>query len=112
MVRAAGVRFLEVCDPYDSAGFETLLRQADAHIRSPEGGVAVLISRHPCLMDRKATLTQQRFAVSVHEDCVGCRRCVEQFECPALLMDEATGRAAIDAGPLRRLRDLHPCLSG
>lgn len=96
LVRAAGVHFLEECDPYDSARFETLLRQADAHIRSPEGGVAVLISRHPCLMDRQATLTQERFAVTIDETCVGCRKCVDHFECPALLMDETTGRADID----------------
>ena len=49
-------------------------------------------------MDRKASITQERFAVTSTKTCVGCRRCVEQFECPALLMDEATGRAAIDAG--------------
>ncbi len=96
LVRACGVGFLEVCDPYDNESFEALLRRADAFIRSPEGGVAVLVSRHPCLMDRQAVIDQERFRMRISEDCVGCRRCVDKFECPALLMEEATGRAVID----------------
>ena len=55
LVRASGVDFLEVCDPYDNQDFEELLRQADAYARSPDGGVAVLISLHGCTMDRNGT---------------------------------------------------------
>lgn len=87
LVRASGVDFLEVCDPYDKARFEGLLQQADAYTRSPEGGVAVLISRHGCVMDRQVLNAQQRFLVTINDKCIGCRKCVDAFECPALLMD-------------------------
>ncbi len=96
LVRASGVDFLEACDPYDQKHFAQLLKQADAHIRRSEPGVAVIISRHGCLMDRSVLKTQERFLVAVDEKCIGCRKCVDQFECPALLMDAESGKALID----------------
>ncbi|MCD6527628.1 MAG: 4Fe-4S binding protein [Desulfuromonas sp.] len=96
LVKASGVNFLECCDPYDNDDFETLLKQADTHIRKPDGGVAVLISRHGCLMERHVARAQPRFKIDITDDCIGCRRCVEAFECPALVMNEATTVAEID----------------
>ncbi|WP_305046741.1 thiamine pyrophosphate-dependent enzyme [Geoalkalibacter sp.] len=96
LVRACGVEFLKVCDPYDQPRFAELLRQADAHMRAPEGGVAVIVSRHGCLMEPSVRRGQESFLVSVNEACIGCRKCVDQFECPALLMDAETGKARID----------------
>jgi len=34
--------------------------------------------------------------VFVTEDCTGCRHCIEDFECPALLQDEETERIRVD----------------
>jgi indolepyruvate ferredoxin oxidoreductase alpha subunit len=96
LVKASGVDFLEVCDPYDSAAFEALLRQADAYTRSPDGGVAVLISRHGCVMDRKVLKAQDRFMVTINDQCIGCRKCVDAFECPALLMDDDSNLAVVN----------------
>ncbi|MBE0577556.1 MAG: 4Fe-4S binding protein [Desulfuromonadales bacterium] len=96
LVRASGVEFLEVCDPYDKHAFETLLVQADAYTRSPEGGVAVLISRHGCVMDRKVLKSQESFLVTINDKCIGCRKCVDAFECPALLMDNDGNMALVN----------------
>jgi len=98
LVRACGVEYLEVCDPYDKPRFETLLREADEHSRSEEGGVAVIISRHGCLMEPAVRKGQEAFLVTVNEACIGCRRCVDAFECPALSMDAETGRAVVNQG--------------
>ena len=35
--------------------------------------------------------------MDVSENCTGCRHCLDDFECPALFLDEADGRVAIDA---------------
>lgn len=94
LVRACGVDFLEVCDPYDQQAFATLLQRADIYTRSAEGGVAVLISRHGCIMDRKVLNAQDSFLVTINDQCIGCRKCVDAFECPALLMD-SEGRVAL-----------------
>jgi len=96
LVRACGVRFVAEGSPYARAAFEQRLRAAYAHTLAPDGGVAVVISRHPCLMDRRACLTQQRYKVRVAANCTGCRRCLKQFECAAIVFHEATNQAAID----------------
>jgi len=97
LVRASGVEFLETCDPYDAAAFETLLRQADTYTRSSTGGVAVLISRHGCIMDPKVRKAQDAAIITIGANCVGCRKCVEAFECPALFMDNASNLAVVDS---------------
>ena len=96
LVRACGVDFLEVCDPYDKPAFDALLRKADRHSRQPDGGLAVIISRHGCIMDRRVRDSQESFQVSVAAHCSGCKICVAAFECPALSIDPATGKALVD----------------
>jgi indolepyruvate ferredoxin oxidoreductase alpha subunit len=96
LVRACGVACVVEGSPYDRAAFEELLRAAHTHTQAADGGVAVVISRHPCLMDRRACLTQQRYRMRVEASCTGCRRCLKQFECAALIFDASAGKAAID----------------
>jgi len=97
LVRACGVRFLRECDPYDLAAFSGILQEAEAYCRSPQGGVAVVIARHPCLLDRDARQAQPSFVMRVTEDCTGCRHCLDDFECPAMSLDEATEQVVVDA---------------
>jgi indolepyruvate ferredoxin oxidoreductase alpha subunit len=96
LVKACGVGFLKECDPYDLAELISILKEADQYCRSPLGGVAVIIARHPCLLDKKASQSQTAYIMAVTEDCVGCRHCLDDFECPGLTLDEADARAAID----------------
>ena len=97
LVRACGVRFLEECDPYDIPAMMGLLKEADRFCRDREGGVAVVIARHPCLLDREARKSQTTYDVVVTEDCIACLHCLDNFECPALAFDDASGRVEIDA---------------
>ncbi|MGB8990800.1 MAG: thiamine pyrophosphate-dependent enzyme [Desulfobaccales bacterium] len=96
LVRACGVGFLREADPYDLPAFMDLLQAADGYCRSPEGGVAVVIAKHPCLLDREARRSQTVYSMCVTEDCTGCRHCLDDFECPALTLDETDGRVVID----------------
>jgi indolepyruvate ferredoxin oxidoreductase alpha subunit len=96
LVRACGVEFLRECDPYDLAAFGAVLQEADTFRRAPEGGVAVVIARHPCILDREARKAQPAYEMCVTEDCTGCRHCLDDFECPALALDEATDQVVID----------------
>ncbi|MDY0190016.1 MAG: thiamine pyrophosphate-dependent enzyme [Desulfuromonas sp.] len=96
LVQASGVEFLECCDPYDNVAFEAALHRADAHIRAPQGGVAVIIARHGCLMERAVAQQQTRYTMAITSACIGCRLCVDAFECPALSMDSSTKMAILD----------------
>ncbi|HAA05291.1 MAG TPA: indolepyruvate oxidoreductase [Syntrophobacteraceae bacterium] len=84
LVRACGVRLVEEADPYQFEAFVALLKKAGRHARAKNGGIAVVIAKHPCLMDRGSRETVKRVRVLVNEKCKGCNFCVKQFECPAL----------------------------
>ncbi|MDD5168043.1 MAG: thiamine pyrophosphate-dependent enzyme [Syntrophales bacterium] len=96
IVKACGVNFIRECDPYDQDAFVSHLKEADRYCRSGEGGIAVVISKHPCMLDRDARKKQLSYAMGVTEDCIGCGQCLEDFECPALISDEDSGRVMID----------------
>lgn len=96
LIKACGVGFLKECDPYNLAELISILKEADQYCRSTSGGVAVIIARHPCLLDKKAARSQTAYIMAVTEDCTGCRHCLDDFECPGLTLDEADNRASID----------------
>ena len=53
LVKGCGVKYLKVINPYDIKGFMRELRHAVKYTRDPEGGVAVIISRHPCITHQR-----------------------------------------------------------
>jgi indolepyruvate ferredoxin oxidoreductase alpha subunit len=95
LVKGCGVRFLEVGDPYDTQDFTAMVKAAVAFSRSQ--GPAVVIARHPCIIDlARQGKGADPVAVMVTEDCDGCGFCHQHFECPALV-DAADGRrTAVD----------------
>jgi len=96
VVAGCGVEFLEVVDPYDIKEMTALLKRANDYVQRPDGGIAVVIARHPCLIAYREHSVSLRTAISVTEDCDDCGLCTDRFECPALYRDEALGRTAVD----------------
>jgi len=96
VVEGSGVGFCRVGDPYDLKEFISLLKEAVKYSR--ENGPAVVISRHPCLLDRfrKETPTRQPVKVEVADTCDGCAFCIQHFECPALVFNETEEQVRID----------------
>ncbi|MBP2677287.1 MAG: indolepyruvate oxidoreductase [Deltaproteobacteria bacterium] len=94
LVRACGVRFCRVANPDLIPEFVALLKEALAHAR--EQGVAVVIARQPCAMVTRAVAGKKPEAIVITGECNGCRNCVDRFECPALVFDEAANRVRID----------------
>ncbi len=85
LIEGMGIGFLRVIDPYDVQGFVSLLHDAQSFAGSEKGGIAVIISRHPCIMTVR---DGKRYAVTVTEKCTGCRTCLKQFECPGLVVGD------------------------
>ncbi|MDO9529129.1 MAG: indolepyruvate ferredoxin oxidoreductase subunit alpha [Syntrophales bacterium] len=96
LVRACGVRFLKECDPYDFEKFTSHLKKADGYCRGEDGGVAVIISKHPCILNRETAKKQSVYSMKITEDCTGCEYCLKNFECPALICDSEGKRFSID----------------
>ena len=95
LVRACGVRFCRTANPDRLPEFVALLKEALAHAR--EGGVAVVIARQPCAMVTRVPGGRKPGAIAITGECTGCRHCVDRFECPSLVFDEASNRVRIDA---------------
>lgn len=96
MASGCGVDFIEVVDPYDVKAMLGAMKKAAAYVQDPQGGIAVIIARHPCLIAYREKAIPQKRRVVVTEDCADCSLCLDRFECPALYRDEALGRAAVD----------------
>jgi indolepyruvate ferredoxin oxidoreductase, alpha subunit len=84
VVRACGVKFVETADPYEMKKFMGLLHSAGKHVTDENGGIAVVISKRPCLMDRTQPRGDTRKEMKINEKCKGCDFCYKQFECPAI----------------------------
>jgi len=88
LVSGCGVTYCRTGDPYRLKDFTALLREAVDYGR--QNGPAVVISRHPCILDRAHPGEHAGFvAVEVSDRCDGCGYCVKHFECPALIQHTA-----------------------
>jgi len=95
IVRGCGVGFLETGDPYDTQTFIATLEKAVAYSR--ETGPAVVISRHPCILDLvRQGKAPEPIQITVTEDCDGCGYCHQHFECPGLIAVDDGGCTRVD----------------
>ena len=96
LVAGCGVDFIEVIDPYDVKEMTALVKKAAGYVEDPDGGIAVIIASHPCIIAYRDEAILERRKVTITEDCVECDFCIDRFECPALYKDEELGRTTIN----------------
>jgi indolepyruvate ferredoxin oxidoreductase alpha subunit len=92
MVKACGVEFIEEIDAYEVDDLIALVKRAQDYART-NSRVAVIISRHSCVLNEPNT---SKVKVKVLDTCNGCRYCLTFFECPALKFDRAMDQVFID----------------
>ena len=84
LVAGCGVEFVRTADPYELEPFIDLLKEAVSFSR--RSGPAVVIARHPCLLDRRQPDSERKAVkVAVSAECDGCGFCLKHFECPAMV---------------------------
>lgn len=84
IAKSCGVRFVETGDPYRVNEFTELLKKAGRHTKESEGGVALVIAKRPCLMDRMQPRSWTPKRIAINDKCKSCDYCIKHFECPAL----------------------------
>jgi len=92
VVRGIGVDFVEVVNPYNVSKMIDALKRALNH-----DGVAVVIARQKCAILRMREARRKGIRLKpyrVTEECDGCMKCVKEFSCPAIAVEE--GRVRID----------------
>ncbi|TKJ42531.1 indolepyruvate ferredoxin oxidoreductase subunit alpha [candidate division LCP-89 bacterium B3_LCP] len=96
VVRGCGVEYLKIINPYNVEEMIKETREAVAYTRREDGGVAVLISRFPCVLREPSILKDNPVRVTITDECNGCMLCVDRFECPAILKDDTGEKVVID----------------
>ena len=96
LIKGCGVEWIKTIDPYDVEGLVKLLKDARKYTQMSDGGIAVIIARHACLIRYPDVLHENPVKVEITSDCDGCQYCIDYFECPALRMSDEKGRVEID----------------
>ena len=98
LIKGCGLDWIKTVDPYEVKKLVKVLKEAGEYVKSADGGIAVIIARHPCLIRYPQTGVVNPIRVEISDDCNGCRYCLDYFECPALYLDEERDRVGIDRG--------------
>ncbi len=96
IVKGCGIDYLKVCDPFDTKNMIKMVKDASKHVNDPDGGIAVIIARHPCVIGFKDEAIPEKIPVKITDDCNDCGFCRTRFECPALVHDEENERTIIN----------------
>ncbi|WP_300463955.1 thiamine pyrophosphate-dependent enzyme [Desulfobacula sp.] len=96
IVKGCGINYLKVVDPYDTKTMIQTVKDAADHVNDPDGGIAVIISRHPCVIAFKDQAIPEQIKVRVSDECNDCGFCHTRFECPALIQDKENGKTEIN----------------
>ncbi len=95
LIKGTGVDFVEVVDPYDHDALRDTLEKAKSYTFDASSGVAVVVTRRPCV--RKANVTMPSVRFHIDEKCDLCMSCTRDLECPAFRYIKAEKRMEIDA---------------
>ncbi len=85
IVEGCGVNFIRIVDPYDLQSLIQALKEAGKYAFHDEKGVAVVIARRPCIMEKSGKGAFKKVSVYVSDNCTGCLLCTDRFECPAII---------------------------
>lgn len=96
IVSSLGVPFLKVVDSYDVPRLIDTIKSAQRFMGSTGKGPAVIISRRECTLTIKGKHKLGFVIQDFVDGCIGCKRCMTRFGCPAILFDEAKKRISID----------------
>ncbi len=84
VARAMGVKYVKVVDAYDIDALRKALEGA-----TTVDGPAVVVSRAPCELSQwgRGKPGKSTPYEVISDKCIACGRCVEEFNCPAILWD-------------------------
>lgn len=94
LCRGLGVGYVKTLDAYDTVGNEEQVRQAWNYALEHQEPT-VLVFKYPCITMLK--VRPERRPVTVDKDtCIGCRICINQFNCPGLAYSAETKKVSVD----------------
>jgi indolepyruvate ferredoxin oxidoreductase, alpha subunit len=101
VVKGFGIDFLRILDPYDIPFTIETIREAHTYLISEgpsEHKPAVIIARRECLLSGKGKREVLFDSINIERNCIGCKSCINLFECPALIFNDEKQKVTIDEG--------------
>jgi indolepyruvate ferredoxin oxidoreductase, alpha subunit len=98
IIKGFGVTFLRILDPYDIPNMINTIKEAEAYIGTNGNGPAVIIARRECLLHTKEKFAGMFDRAVLEEGCIGCKRCIKLFDCPAMLFNDEKHKIVVDEG--------------
>lgn len=95
LIKACGVGFIEVVDPYDYDQMRESFERARDYSFVKSSGVSVIITRRPCIRTKGVELSLDRYTVL--DNCERCMTCVRDLECPAISFVKESKTVVIDS---------------
>jgi len=93
LCKGCGVNFVEVVNSYDIAVGEDTIKRAWEHAKKNQEPT-VVIFKYPCMLLRPK---QEKIPMEVKDsECVGCKYCINYFNCPGLVFNDDKKKATID----------------
>ncbi len=96
IVNGCGIKYLKVVDPFDTKKMIQMVKDAADYVNDPDGGIAVIIARHPCVIGFKDLAIPEKIEVNISNDCDDCGFCHQRFECPAMYRNSETEKTEIN----------------
>ena len=96
IVKGCGVNYIKVLDPFDTKNMIQTVKDAAQYVNDPDGGIAVIISRHPCVIGFKDEAIPEKIKVTITDECDECGFCHTRFECPAMYQDKENQKTEIN----------------
>lgn len=96
VVKGIGVNFVQTIDPYNFEASVKCLKEAKKFIKE-KNEPAVIVFRHLCINTKEGLSANPRYNVALAKElCKGCKLCITEFECPAILFNKEENKAEID----------------
>lgn len=100
ILEAFGVPYIREVDAYQIEELISTIRQGVQFTNRSDGGIAAIIAKRECIIHAQnaGRLEPLLDRIEATKTCIGCRACINTFDCPALVWNPLKRRVEIDEG--------------
>jgi indolepyruvate ferredoxin oxidoreductase alpha subunit len=95
LIKGCGIEKVTVVNPENLENMINVVKESwDFSIKNEK--VSVVVAKAPCAILAKKEGKINRFNVKISDSCTGCKKCIKDFQCPAIFFNENKKKAEIN----------------
>jgi indolepyruvate ferredoxin oxidoreductase alpha subunit len=95
LIKGCGIEKVTVVNPENLENMINVVKESwDFSIKNEK--VSVVVAKAPCAILAKKEGKINRFNVKISDSCTGCKKCIKDFQCPAIFFNENKEKAEIN----------------